>query len=228
MSCVNKSTREYKILKTKFSDSAAESIVRSYTNFKNSSSFIIPTVREALSHIQYSKAGQVERVREMILSNDYTKENILRNLRGIIAPLNGTVYITQGNTDTATMTVEQRTLIFQPNYLKMKELAEEFPNVFSIRDTNNSFVKIVDINATMEFFEPVEEKTITKEDGGLKKTNPYAVNPGAKARTSWGNESIEEANFDSYFPDYKDLSVDEKENFLRGMNNDDINFTCII
>jgi hypothetical protein len=45
---------------------------------------------------------------------------------------------------------------------------------------------------------------------GLKKTNPYAVEPGVKPETVDLGEVITLSTFDSFFPDYSELSVDEK------------------
>jgi hypothetical protein len=76
--------------------------------------------------------------------------------------------------------------------------------------------------------EEVNESGIFVPTEGLKKINPYEVKPGVEPVTTDENDVITIDNFDDFFPEYKDLSTNEKIQLLRGMNNDDLNKTCKI
>ena len=231
MSCPVYSLTEFKLLRAKFGLSAADSIVRQYSKRKNSSEFIYPTVIEALKFIQISKDEQVERVSELIKEDQHTTDTILRNLRGIINRYKGDIFITSGNTSSGSsvITLDQRRLFFDDNFKRMMKLQEIFPEVFTIHDTKYPLVKAVTINATdISLFDEFEQDMPALQPQGLKKTNPYAVEPGVKPETVDLGDVITLSTFDSFFPDYSELSADEKENFLRGLNNDDIEYSCSI
>lgn len=231
MSCPVYSLKEFKLLRAKFGLSAADSIVRQYSKRRNSSEFIYPTVKDALKFIQASKDEQVERVSELIEQEHHTTATIVRNLRGIVNRYNGGIFITSGNTSSGSsvINIEQRKLFFDENLKRMMKLQEIFPETFTINDTKYPLVKTVTINATdVSLFDELEQEMPPIQPQGLKKINPYAVEPGVKPETMDLGDAITLSTFDSFFPDYSEISIDEKENFLRGLNNDDIEYSCSI
>jgi hypothetical protein len=231
MSCPVYSLKEFKLLRAKFGLSAADSIVRQYSRKQGSSEFVYPTVKDALKLVQTSKDGQVERVSELIKEDQHTTATIVRNLKGIVNRYNGGIFITSGNTSSGSsvINIEQRKLFFDENLKRMMKLQEIFPETFTINDTKYPLVKTVTINATdVSLFDELEQEMPPVQPQGLKKTNPYAVEPGAKPEAMDLGDTITLSVFDSFFPDYSELSTDEKENFLKGLNNEDIEYFCSI
>ena len=97
-----------------------------------------------------------------------------------------------------------------------------------INDLKN-IVQEKGISSNVSFTGMISEQDMPAiQPQGLKKTNPYAVEPGVKPETVDLGDVITLSTFDSFFPDYSELSADEKENFLRGLNNDDIEYSCSI
>jgi len=148
MSCINKNIREFKYLAYKFGVDAAENIVRSYTNSKNSEEFVFPTIRQALKFIQDNKDSQVENVIANIKQGENTTSNIIRNLKGIVSVHDGAVFITKGWLDEGgtALREEQKRIVFDENYRRIQKLAEEYPTVFEIKDTKYPYTKVVKIN----------------------------------------------------------------------------------
>ena len=76
--------------------------------------------------------------------------------------------------------------------------------------------------------EEVNESDIFVPTEGLKKINPYATEPGAKPEVQDGTDKINIDNFDSFFPQFKDISIDEKIQMLRSMSQEEIDKICKI
>jgi hypothetical protein len=75
---------------------------------------------------------------------------------------------------------------------------------------------------------PVTESGIVLFTEGLKKINPYATKPGAKSEVQDGTDKINIDNFDSFFPQFADISIDEKVQMLRSMSQEEIDKICKI
>ncbi len=73
-----------------------------------------------------------------------------------------------------------------------------------------------------------EESDIFVPTEGLKKINPYATKPGAKPEVQDGTDKINIDNFDSFFPQFADISIDEKIQMLRAMSQEEIDKICKI
>lgn len=167
MSCINPNLKEFKLLQYKFGRDAAENIVRSYSNFKKSSEFVYPTVRDAGKFIQSNKDNQVQNVINNIENNNADTENIIRNLKGIISNHNGSIYITKGWLDEggSTLREEQKKVIFQENYNRVKFLQDTYPKIFEIKDTpKDIYIKAVNINGSNAFVSSEESLVENIED----------------------------------------------------------------
>jgi len=101
---------------------------------------------------------------------------------------------------------------------------------FVLNPDSTTYIKPNSVNTLPEnsLARLTEESDIFVPSSDLKKTNPYEVKPGVEPVTTDGNDVITIDNFDDFFPEYKDLSTNEKIQYLRGLNNDDLNKTCKI
>ena len=182
-------------------------------------------VEEISSELQAGKSGK-----EFYLPR--TEQNVLNS--------DGTVYFAT-NEDSAGKIATQNFARKHNKPFILNPTAEELNkwlsdnNIETLNVAGNRGSKITDqeINDFSKILEsglskPSEESDIFVPSSDLKKTNPYAVEPGVEPVTTDEGDTITLDNFDDFFPEYKDLSTNEKVQYLRGLNNDDLNKTCKI
>jgi hypothetical protein len=122
---------------------------------------------------------------------------------------------------------DRRTVAVEKRYAALtNQLANEFVDIIG-KHVEQQLGKEI-MTSSPRLVESTEESDIFVPASDLKKTNPYEVKPGVEPVTTDENDVITIDNFDDFFPEYKDLSTNEKIQLLRGMNNDDLNKTCKI
>jgi hypothetical protein len=182
-------------------------------------------VEEISLELQAGKSGK-----EFYLPR--TEQNVLNS--------DGTVYFATNEYSAGKIATENFTkkhnkpFILNPTVEELnKWLANNNIETLNVAGNRGSKITDQELNTYSNILESalvksMEESDIFVPSSDLKKTSTYEVKPGVEPVTTDGNDVITIDNFDDFFPEYKDLSTDEKVQLLRGMNNDDLNKTCKI
>jgi hypothetical protein len=121
----------------------------------------------------------------------------------------------------------RRTVAVEKRFADLSnQLANEFVDIIG-KHVEEQLGKEI-MTSSPRIVKSMEESDIFVPSSDLKKTNPYEVEPGVEPVTTDEGDIITLDNFDDFFPEYKDLSTNEKIQYLRGLNNDDLNKTCKI
>lgn len=101
----------------------------------------LPGLKQFNAFLNESKNGMTRRlVKNLNLGEGYTKEQIVRNLRGIVHESDNVYYITKGfgSYHSLVQQAERKKAIFEDNMRRMVDLQKQFPNVFTIEKYGNN------------------------------------------------------------------------------------------
>jgi hypothetical protein len=128
----------------------AESIVRDYsTTIKGlESEFYYPTPKEVDSYFSANRKKALQRTKDALGINPYLDELALRkHLKGVVSMFKGNLMVTRGWSQGSMIGKEEaRRLVYEPNVKSMNELAEEYPEIFTVtqspKNADTTFVSI--------------------------------------------------------------------------------------
>lgn len=149
MGCINTNTPGFKKIADVYGKSLAERFVRGYSkNVKGlTDDFYYPNLTEIKDWLTVDKSRIVNNVSVALEENpQLSAEGIKGLLSGVIHSFNDTLFITTGPTVSPLLIrPEVRDTIFNPHVKIIRELADRFPQIISIRETNNTYRKIIEI-----------------------------------------------------------------------------------
>ena len=174
MKCIVKSIPEFKALENVFGEALAEKYVQDYSVLVRkiglNDEYYYPTPQEVKDWLTNDKSKIAENARKAFETNPFLTEKAIKTLlAGVIHPLKGKFYVTRGFTNYGSI-VEQKAAeeyVFKPNVNIVKALAEKFPNIISVKQSDkNAFTVEVSITPLVERAQAdeVEEEPMVSYD----------------------------------------------------------------
>ena len=160
MTCINYNHPQFKKLETAYGRTLAESLVREYSMKKGlKDDFEYPNYDQISNFLYTNRKDAFDRTKDSLNINPYLDELALRRtLRGVITMLNGKLMVTRGyNQNSLIGQAETERLIYNPNVSIMNQLATEFPDVFTVKQSpSNKYTTFVEIT-------PLTDREATKD-----------------------------------------------------------------
>lgn len=158
MKCIVKSIPEFKALSNVFGEALAEKYVQDYSVLVRkvgpNDEYYYPTVQEVKDWLTNDKSRIAENARKAFETNPFLTERAIKTLlAGVIHPLKGKYYVTRGFTNYGSITEQKAAeeYVFKPNVNIVRTLAEKFPNILSVNQSNkNAFTVEVAITPLIE------------------------------------------------------------------------------
>ncbi len=170
MTCINKSTKEYKNLEKRYGSTIAEGLIRRYNQGKPDSDYI-PTVSEAKNFLLNINKNKLQKIQRGLKANQYlTERGILDYLQGVLAKSNDKIFIVKGWNVGMSVKTANRKEIFEPNLKIMQEIATQYPDIFKLKNTTIEDVIIVEINPRQS-----PSLLISKPQIGIQKTIDFTT-----------------------------------------------------
>ena len=165
MKCIIKSIPEFKALANIYGENLAQKFVHDYSvivrKMGPNDEYYYPTPAEVKAWLTYDKARIVDNATSAFATNPFLTEKAIKSLlAGVIHPLKGKYYVTRGFTNFGSITEQKAAeeLIFKPNLNIVKTLAEKFPSIISLKESEfNAFTTEVTIV-------PVIDRAVAESD----------------------------------------------------------------
>jgi len=168
MSCINKASKEYKALQNVYGDALSEAFVRGYPLNKGRSqdmTFEIPSTVEVKDWLTDEKNRIPAMVKKSLTINPYLSENAIKSLlKGVVSKYNDVYFITTGWLFSGSIAFGSEVFktIYRPNKAVMQNLQKAYPDIFTLKETNNLNTTIVEITPRLK--PEVSESIDTDED----------------------------------------------------------------
>jgi hypothetical protein len=169
MSCINKADKAYKALQSVYGDALAEAFVRAHPFNKGKSedmTFDIPSKKEVKDWLTQQKLNIPKNVKRAMEINPYLSENAIKSmLKGVISKHKDAYFITTGWIFSGSTTLGQEVFetIYKPNMQVMEKLQDEYPDIFRLKGTKNTYTTVVEITPRVKEETAPEEEDLDEE-----------------------------------------------------------------